>query len=356
PSQPFGNYPVFQSHIRPICADSDGHRSPRANQASDVLPEQHARESLETQEPSFTPARQGAFNPAQARTPEGFSRTCVLSWRAWRGLASPKELTRIPIENKALSTGSSLPESTSPPDWPPLLGEKQNGSRIGHPRHAKARQQDRLKKNKIAWLSPSFQHWPFLVTAPPNFLPSCFQLLARNATRIRSSLPITSKWKPGHTRPLNTNMKNTNQPRTPTEAQINANRQNAKKSTGPKPAEGKAASSRNRRRNRLLHGLRANKHILLDEDPAEFLFLFLFLLHDHLDRFHPVGRRKTGPAHRLRSMAPRPRPPHGSRHLPRPLPRCRRKGRVPPAAVHHQKGYAEQDGEPVPPPPPGPRL
>src|ERR1017187_2991745 len=227
----------------------------------------------------------GRIQPSPSSKPEGFSRTCVLSWRAWRGLASPKELTRIPIENKALSTGSSLPESTSPPDWPPLLGEKQNGSRIGHPRHAKARQQDRLKKNKIAWLSPSFQHWPFLVTAPPNFLPSCFQLLARNATRIRSSLPITSKWKPGHTRPLNTNIKNTNQPRTPPEAQINANRQNAKKSTGPKTAEGKAASSRNRRRNRLLHGLRANKHILLDEDPAEFLFL----LHDHLDRFQPVG-------------------------------------------------------------------
>ena len=31
---------------------------------------------------------------------------------------------------------------------------------MGHPRHAKARQQNRLKKNKIAWLSPSFQHWP----------------------------------------------------------------------------------------------------------------------------------------------------------------------------------------------------
>jgi len=76
-------------------------------------------------------------------------------------------------------------------------------------------------------------------------------------------------------------MKKTNEPRTPTEAQINANRENAKKSTGPRTAEGKAASSRNR----LLHGLRANTHILLDEDPAEFLLL----VHDHLDRFQPVG-------------------------------------------------------------------
>jgi AraC family transcriptional regulator len=76
-------------------------------------------------------------------------------------------------------------------------------------------------------------------------------------------------------------MNNTNDPRTPSEAQIEANRRNAQKSTGPRTAEGKDASSRNR----LLHGLRANKHILLDEDPAEFLLL----VHDHLDRFQPVG-------------------------------------------------------------------
>jgi hypothetical protein len=76
-------------------------------------------------------------------------------------------------------------------------------------------------------------------------------------------------------------MKITNEPRTPTEAQINANRENAKKSTGPRTAEGKAASSRNR----LLHGLRANKHILLDEDPEDFLLL----LKDLHDRFQPVG-------------------------------------------------------------------
>jgi hypothetical protein len=76
-------------------------------------------------------------------------------------------------------------------------------------------------------------------------------------------------------------MKNPNEPCQPSEAKINANRENAKKSTGPRTAEGKAASSRNR----LLHGLRANKHILLDEDPEEFLFL----LDDHLDRFQPLG-------------------------------------------------------------------
>jgi hypothetical protein len=77
------------------------------------------------------------------------------------------------------------------------------------------------------------------------------------------------------------NMKKSNEPRKPTEAQIDANRRNAQKSTGPRTPEGRAASSRNR----LLHGLRANKHILLDEDPDEFLIL----LKDLHDRFRPVG-------------------------------------------------------------------
>jgi hypothetical protein len=76
-------------------------------------------------------------------------------------------------------------------------------------------------------------------------------------------------------------MEKTNEPRTLTEARINANRENAKKSTGPRTAEGKAASSRNR----LLHGLRANKHILLDEHPEDFLLLLKSLD----DTFRPVG-------------------------------------------------------------------
>ena len=76
-------------------------------------------------------------------------------------------------------------------------------------------------------------------------------------------------------------MKKSNEPRTLTEAQINANRRNSQKSTGPRSAEGKTASSRNR----LVHGLRANKHILLDEDPEEFLFL----LKDLYARFQPAG-------------------------------------------------------------------
>jgi len=66
------------------------------------------------------------------------------------------------------------------------------------------------------------------------------------------------------------------------QARIDANRENAKKSTGPRSDAGKAASSRNR----LIHGLRANKHILLDDDNPED---FLLLLKDLDNTFRPVG-------------------------------------------------------------------
>ncbi len=51
-----------------------------------------------------------------------------------------------------------------------------------------------------------------------------------------------------------------------TQKQIEANRINATKSTGPKSPEGKAAS----KLNRLTHGLRAEEHVLPGEDPEEF--------------------------------------------------------------------------------------
>src|ERR1051326_370379 len=51
----------------------------------------------------------------------------------------------------------------------------------------------------------------------------------------------------------------------PTEAQINANRLNAQKSTGPKSPEGKAASSLNA----LKSGIDAWSHIIPGEDPPE---------------------------------------------------------------------------------------
>ena len=52
----------------------------------------------------------------------------------------------------------------------------------------------------------------------------------------------------------------------PTQAQRKANRQNAKKSTGPRTPEGKARSSKNA----LKHGLLARDAVMADEDPAEY--------------------------------------------------------------------------------------
>src|SRR6266851_750176 len=51
----------------------------------------------------------------------------------------------------------------------------------------------------------------------------------------------------------------------PTQAQINANRRNAQKSTGPTSPEGKAASSLNA----LKSGIDARSHVIPGEDPAE---------------------------------------------------------------------------------------
>src|SRR5713101_2210307 len=67
----------------------------------------------------------------------------------------------------------------------------------------------------------------------------------------------------------------------PTQAQINANRLNAQKSTGPKSPEGKAASSLNA----LKSGIDAWSHIIPGEDPAELEALTAaFLLH-----YQPAG-------------------------------------------------------------------
>ena len=52
----------------------------------------------------------------------------------------------------------------------------------------------------------------------------------------------------------------------PTRAQIKANRNNAKKSTGPRTEEGKARVAKNA----LKHGLLARDTVLPGEDPADF--------------------------------------------------------------------------------------
>ena len=52
----------------------------------------------------------------------------------------------------------------------------------------------------------------------------------------------------------------------PTKAQINANRNNARKSTGPRTGEGKSRASKNA----LKHGLLARDTVMPGEDPADF--------------------------------------------------------------------------------------
>jgi hypothetical protein len=64
-----------------------------------------------------------------------------------------------------------------------------------------------------------------------------------------------------------------------TPAQINANRANAQKSTGPRSVEGKSAS----RFNALKHGIDASSPVIPGEDPAEYESLAV----QYLDEYGP---------------------------------------------------------------------
>ena len=66
-----------------------------------------------------------------------------------------------------------------------------------------------------------------------------------------------------------------------TEKQIDANRKNAKYSTGPKSQEGKGIA----RLNATKHGLRAKEILLPDEDPEQFLAL----CNELADQYCPEG-------------------------------------------------------------------
>jgi hypothetical protein len=80
-----------------------------------------------------------------------------------------------------------------------------------------------------------------------------------------------------------------------TNAQINANRRNAKKSTGPQTDQGKAASSQNA----FKHGLFAREAVIRGEDPAEFdLYREAFLAD-----LKPVGPMESMLAERIVSLS-----------------------------------------------------
>jgi len=74
-------------------------------------------------------------------------------------------------------------------------------------------------------------------------------------------------------------------------ARIAANRANARRSTGPRSADGKRRSSMNA----LAHGVYAEMRVVTDEDRATHDAV----LDAVLDEFRPVGRYETGLARRL---------------------------------------------------------
>ena len=76
-----------------------------------------------------------------------------------------------------------------------------------------------------------------------------------------------------------------------TTAQTNANRQNAKKSTGPRTAQGKTISSRNS----LVHGMTSGKFLPPDADPQEFFQL----LDRFRNRFQPFDEVEDALVERL---------------------------------------------------------
>jgi len=80
-----------------------------------------------------------------------------------------------------------------------------------------------------------------------------------------------------------------------TEAQINANRLNSQKSTGPRTAEGKRVVSQNA----VTHGLFAREAVIKCEDPAEYE------LHREtlLDELRPVGAIESMLAERIVSLS-----------------------------------------------------
>ena len=83
-------------------------------------------------------------------------------------------------------------------------------------------------------------------------------------------------------------------------AQVQANRSNAQKSTGPRTAEGKAVAAQNAVR----HGLLAKEVVVKGEDPGEFEFY----REQMLAELAPAGLdgRDAGPADRRPLLAAAP--------------------------------------------------
>src|SRR5436190_18665316 len=95
-----------------------------------------------------------------------------------------------------------------------------------------------------------------------------------------------------------------------TDKQIEANRLNALKSTGPRTPEGKSITCLNA----FKHGIFAEAHTLIGEDNTAFEAL----RDDYLDRFHPSGPEEASPCEQNPC-----RQPHQPFLVPGPLPKTR---------------------------------
>jgi hypothetical protein len=83
-----------------------------------------------------------------------------------------------------------------------------------------------------------------------------------------------------------------------TRRQLEANRANAKRSTGPRSADGKAQSSKNS----LAHGLTAQDIVIADEDPEQFERLRAGLQADFEPTSTKLVERLAGLLWRLRRI------------------------------------------------------
>ena len=105
-----------------------------------------------------------------------------------------------------------------------------------------------------------------------------------------------------------------------TPKQIEANRRNAQKSTGPTSAEGKAAV----RFNALKSGIHAQSQVIPGEDPAALALLIA----EYYDRYQPatpevralaalqkIESRASQPGERSEPLSPGPRSHHQINHL-----------------------------------------
>jgi len=135
-----------------------------------------------------------------------------------------------------------------------------------------------------------------------------------------------------------------------TEAQMNANRENAKKSSGPKTDAGKANSSRNATK----HGLTAANPLLPGEEPDGLQRL----RNDLCSRFRPVGDGEELLVTRIADLQWRLGRvfSHEAAIIRDNFYNIGQKDKFRDLRYHRQKADAEKDGEPLPRRPRRPRL